>query len=80
MRIRLPKPQEMFPDPRDRPTLADLQALQDNPMFLLLLARLQQAEYKARSKQASDDEEIEMNALAIIERAVREVSTRKEEE
>lgn len=80
LRIRLPLPAQMFPDPQDRPTEADLSELEDNPAFLLVVARLQAATYKALSKSSDSETKEEIDALGIIDRTLSEIRAQKEEE
>ena len=78
MRVNLPLALEAFPDPPDRPTVADLLDLQRNPAFLLIVARLQRLAYQERrrsDKDKSDEIWIQKAREALgVERALEEMN------
>lgn len=58
MALKLPlllNPEELYPDPRVKITAADLRELEENPVFLLVLARLCRKAH-LRHRLPSDDE------------------------
>jgi hypothetical protein len=77
MRVKLPRPEEQFPDPKDRPSPQDRLELEQNPAFLLMLARLQRLAVVGRrrsDKSKEDDEWIKEARIAQgVERALEEI-------
>jgi hypothetical protein len=84
--VRVKVPKVLFPEPQDKPTRADLLQLQENPAFLLILARLQQRAVVYRFP--NDDEKLTTearvaqgvnDALEVIDRVINSGTTDEEE-
>ena len=80
LKVKLPLPKELFPDPPDRPAEADLSEWEANPVTELVLRRLKREAYsKARSTLHKDGEEVfsAEDALSVIDKALKEIRSEK---
>jgi hypothetical protein len=63
LRLKPPKPEELFPDPEETPTVEDLRSLRENPAFRLILTRLHRASYPLTESSSDDNWQLTKKVL-----------------